>query len=110
MDVDWRSSYAAPLCPVSLARRSLGLSGSRSCGPRSGWLFREDQLVRLRDAQTVFLTVVHDDHLALELKERRALEPARGRDGRRRRLIARGLHRAPRFAGLPRFGQPSSWY
>src|SRR5213594_1660943 len=66
--------------------------------------FRQDQLAGLRDAQPVFLPVVDDDQLSVELEERHALDPARRP---RRRLSARRLHRGPRVQSFPDFGLPS---
>src|SRR5213596_443763 len=66
--------------------------------------FRQDQLAGLRDAQPVFLPVVDDDQLPVELEERHALDPARRP---RRRLSARRLHRGPRVQSFPYFGLPS---
>src|SRR5437773_525793 len=69
--------------------------------------FRQDQLAGLRDAQPVFLPVVDDDQLPVELEERHALDPARRP---RRRLSARRLHRGPRVQSFPYFGLPSLPY
>src|SRR5882724_5396064 len=66
--------------------------------------FRQDQLAGLRDAQPVFLPVMDDDQLSVELEERHALDPARRP---RRRLSARRLHRGPRLQSFPDFGLPS---
>src|SRR3989442_3267512 len=62
-----------------LARALRRLAGSGRGRLRAGWLFRQNQLVRLRDAQAVLLAAVHDDHLTPALKERRAVDAADGR-------------------------------
>jgi hypothetical protein len=57
-------------------RANIELVGGDDAHDRGGPLFGQDQLVRLRDAQAVFLAVVHDHHLAPALEERRALDAA----------------------------------
>src|SRR6185436_9848190 len=84
---------------------------------RTGWLFGQDQLVRLREAQVVFLPAMHDDDLALALQQTAALDPARsgspgcarGRRFRARRLHSRPPHAVvrtpiPRWLGIPNNG------
>src|SRR5262245_52645892 len=44
----------------------LALAGE---GLRAGWLFRQDQLVRLCDSQPILLAVMHDDHFAAPLEQ-----------------------------------------
>src|SRR5207245_10002867 len=67
-----------------LARALRRLAGSGRGSLRAGWLFRHNQLVRLRDAQAVLLAALHDDHLSPSLKEHSADEAADAADGPRR--------------------------
>jgi hypothetical protein len=59
-----------------------------------GWLFGQDQLVRLRDAQSILLAVMQDDHFPPALEEHRALDavdvrqPGGGLGRRRARSVA----------------------